>query len=256
MLFLLLGISLTVSQDRNDASGTESIQFSKATPEIIGVYEEKTTDRPSLIARLKAAIANNESVIVSEDSVNELEDDIAVGETDSTFTLLKCNETKDAITYARNWPREQVEVSEVEGVRLIAQVEVVELLPTENLLATSSVSSPAIPPLTETIKMELARLPLLPQKLSSPTCLDSEIIGVNLAGELMFNSDAIAYRSRPALELIGYARDGFPIYGSHTGVTDECGGYEVAGQYRYSVGSDRTQFIGCYYGEPQSFIGE
>jgi hypothetical protein len=79
-----------------------------------------------------------------------------------------------------------------------------------------------------------------------PQCVPSEVVGVTLSGSLMFNSDASFYRGYGQEYLIGYARDGFPIYGYYEGPVDSCGGYMHSSGYRYTVSPNRDHIIGCF----------
>ena len=75
-------------------------------------------------------------------------------------------------------------------------------------------------------------------------------------GQLIFNGEVSAYQGRGNNELIGYARDGYPIYGLTAGEVDACGGLETPAGYRYVVSSDRSHLLGCYKAAPQTFVGE
>jgi len=97
-------------------------------------------------------------------------------------------------------------------------------------------------------------MPLSPTRRQDSQCLPSEIIGVTTEGSLMFNSDAILYHTRNQDELLGYARDGFPIYGNYKGETDECGGYNHAIGYRYTISDNRNYTIGCFGAQPMPFL--
>ena len=83
--------------------------------------------------------------------------------------------------------------------------------------------------------------------------MPSEVIGVTNGGVLMFNGDVNSYRKIPENALIGYARDGFPIYGVYKEKVDECGGYDHPSGYRYTVSTQRDYIIGCYVGSVQKF---
>ena len=72
-------------------------------------------------------------------------------------------------------------------------------------------------------------------------------------GSLIFNSDAILYRSYGSETLIGYALDGFPIYGPTSAEKDACGGYDAPTGYRYAISADTNTVLECFMGTPDNF---
>ena len=70
----------------------------------------------------------------------------------------------------------------------------------------------------------------------------------------MYNNEASFYRGFGSEYLIGYARDGFPIYGYYEGSTDACGGYEHASGYRYTVTPTNDNLLQCFSGQPAPFL--
>lgn len=251
LIFLTVAIVFTLARSQSgNETNDDSIHFSEANPpiELSATYEEKVLDRSSIIARLREALAKDHTVSSKPVEVAEETDmDETATQTTNTneVTLNKCSDEKDAINFSRNWPRENVSVQVAEGVRAVS--EIVTTLPITTASGTLPTPSISVRP--------LATLPLVPT-LAEPSCLASEIIGVTIDGSLIFNSDAIAYYNRSSDYLIGFARDGVPIYGSYSGQTDSCGGYMSGSGYRYSVSPDRNFIIGCYMGLPNSFVGE
>ncbi len=96
-----------------------------------------------------------------------------------------------------------------------------------------------------------ARIPLRTGPAGATSCLPSDVIGVALDGSLIRNNETALYTVFGGDTLIGYALDGFPIYGVTPGVTpDRCGGVMVGGAYRYVLQGDRPGLITCYSGSP------
>ena len=86
--------------------------------------------------------------------------------------------------------------------------------------------------------------------MAGASCLSSDIVGIALDGSLIRNGEHTLYSIFGAETLVGYALDGFPIYGAiGAPVTDNCGGTAMAGEYRYYLSSERTGVIGCFSGE-------
>ncbi len=98
-----------------------------------------------------------------------------------------------------------------------------------------------------------ARIPLRTGPSGATSCLPSDVIGIALDGSLIRNNEAALYTVFGGDTLIGYALDGFPIYGVTPGVTpDRCGGVMVDGTYRYVLQSDRLGLITCFSGSPMT----
>ncbi len=101
------------------------------------------------------------------------------------------------------------------------------------------------------VRENVLQLPLRSGSLGVSQCLDHSVVGVALDGSLINNEDYTAYKIFSAETLIGYALDGFPIYGLNASVkTDSCGGVLEGGQYRYYLSDKREGMIGCFAGEP------
>ena len=83
------------------------------------------------------------------------------------------------------------------------------------------------------------------------SCLPSDVIGIALDGSLIRNNEAALYTVFGGETLIGYALDGFPIYGmTPLLATDRCGGVQIDGNYRYVLQPDRPGLITCFAGAP------
>jgi hypothetical protein len=78
------------------------------------------------------------------------------------------------------------------------------------------------------------------------------VIGISKNGSLIRNTDVAGYGSFGGDTLVGYALDGFPIYGAADKRTDICGGLMEDGQYRYQISNSRDTIITCYVGSPIS----
>lgn len=199
------------------------------------VASQESVSREDRIAELRKKIAGRsvETVAMVEESEVAIEEDlkpevIAAVEKDE----MRCsNYQKTAVA----WSSSGVMISEVEGARLVYR----EGTPTV-------VGSTSVP-----TKNVLAQLPLRSTPTSSGNCIASDVIGISVKGSLIRNNEVLAYATVGQGAIVGYALDGFPIYGGNaTGATDVCGGATVAGQYRYVVSSEQRTIINCYSGTP------
>jgi len=99
----------------------------------------------------------------------------------------------------------------------------------------------------------ILQLPLNSFPSDKKTCLNNDIVGIALEGSLMRNDEDKIYKIFASETLLGYALDGFPIYGlDNNTATDSCGGASVLGSYRYYLKDGREGLIGCFSGLPIS----
>lgn len=253
VLFLVVGILYTLSEQTGTReSNLPTVDFSTKEEIFVAAdFEDLNDNRSDTISRLQEALAEDITLLAVSPSVegegNESEDAFDNEEKTSSYEIQKCPIAKDLSMLAASWPSNAI-VSAQEGRRLVSYE-----LEEEISLATSSATGTA--PQTEIVSsaIPLISLPLAPAAVST-YCLDNNIIGVTAAGTLLNNTDAVVYMTAPAEVLIGYARDGHPIYGNHDGEVDECGGYQSATGYRYVVTDDSDTFIQCYRGVPQDFM--
>ena len=108
-------------------------------------------------------------------------------------------------------------------------------------------------PLLTTETEVVIQLPLRSVPLGTASCLPTDVVGIAKDGSLIRNSEVTLYAVFGADTLIGYALDGFPIYGARSGVAlDECGGTGAIGQYRYYLEAERGYILNCFASEPIS----
>lgn len=97
-----------------------------------------------------------------------------------------------------------------------------------------------------------ARLPLRTWPMATPSCLAHDVVGIALDGSLIRNNEQALYAVFGSETLIGYAIDGFPIYGAAPVAVDTCGGALVDGQYRYLIDAGRPGLLNCFAGIPST----
>ncbi len=261
LLFLGLAISVTVVVDtwgsfgeRGELSVVTDVPLADLSAEAPAASE---FDRQSVISRLREKLANDTSVIapepdtfvgaeeITKEEALALEEQVAA----STVTVNKCLYPDDVIGSLAKWPLSGVTVAVASGARVVTHTETIT--PPASIDATATTSAA-----TETLVRTLLRLPLAPTKLAAASCVPSDVVGVTTSGFILFNSNASVWYGAGPDTLIGYARDGFPIYGNYTGPVDACGGYDHPTGYRYTVSTDRPFIVDCFSATPQSFMLE
>ena len=137
------------------------------------------------------------------------------------------------------WPRD-VRVEEREGARLVY---VAESVPATAASATST-------PVDETEQI-LLQLPVHTSPRIGEYCVESDVVGVAQDGSLIRNSEYDLYGVFTDETTVGYALDGYPIFGRNDSVAvDECGGAVVNGEYGYVLQSDRESVVQCFRSQP------
>jgi len=245
--FLAIAITATVVKG-TDTQGVQPIVFNDAdsTSGLEITSPQIALDRQSVIDRLRAKLQNSTELIEPAASV-EAPDEVESAQ-QTVFGLQRCLYPDDTLSMVPRWPLSGVSVSIQEGARLVSFSETV-LIPSITSSASSSTQSEEV----VTTVIPLLQLPVIAGKQSDPVCVPSEVVGVTNGGILMFNGDVNSYRKIPENALIGYSRDGFPIYGVYEGEVDACGGYDHPSGYRYTISTERDYIVGCYVGVPSSF---
>jgi len=143
-----------------------------------------------------------------------------------------------------NWSPVGIQIEEAEGARLVYKTREAPVVAVQNDGATTS---PVIMPPQRDV---LAQLPVRTIPAVSPVCISSDVIGIANDGSLIRNNEAGVYGIFNSSTLVGYALDGFPIYGSSAAVSDTCGGIMEADGYRYQISPQRETILNCYSATP------
>ncbi|MBY0310345.1 hypothetical protein K2Q16_04345 [Patescibacteria group bacterium] len=256
VLFLVVGISATIVQDLSLPSGQTGMVLLSMPDELPSpvegheavVVSAPEPDRPSLLASMKAKVAALGGVVVAsvtpdpvqstaggEEEVAEVED-----------APLLCAGYEDVV-----WAGfAGAQFKEVEGARIVYRegVSVVPVTPTD--MSTGTIALPPVS--TDSI---LAQLPLRTSPFPSPACLPQDVVGIATDGSLIRNNEVALYTVFGSETLVGYALDGFPIYGVNAyAKTDACGGIMVGGMYRYFLSTEREHILHCFSGAPVSLL--
>lgn len=142
-------------------------------------------------------------------------------------------------SFAGMWPAPVV-IEEHEGARLVIHrhPDIDDVSPMEESLLRGEI---------------LLQLPTMRQPVGQPSCVASDVVGVARDGSLIRNNEYQAYGFFGADTVVGYALDGFPIYGRNdVAQTDQCGGGMGVAGYGYILKSDRPAVLNCFSGRPVS----
>ncbi|HEY0964201.1 MAG TPA: hypothetical protein VGE31_00165 [Candidatus Paceibacterota bacterium] len=203
------------------------------------VAEEQSVSKEDRIAALKKAIASRDTNITMAETTPNVVPEVPEVPEAPTEEEVKENRCSGYYAYSGVWSPSGLVIEEAEGARLVYRP-----LTAPPVSASSTVSAA---PSREIV----AQLPLRSVPLASQSCIGMDVIGIAKDGSLIRNNEISMYRVFGPETLIGYALDGFPIYGLSAAATDICGGAMVGGQYRYQL-SDRETMINCYAGAPIS----
>lgn len=244
LIVAFLVIAIIYAATSNVETETQN-RFAQNTPEITSVSaevvesEKSTLSREERLAKMRELIEKSELVTISESIETESEPSPETSTSD-----LMTVESEPILCPAYNsfanpyWPVGEIQQQSVEGVRQY-------FTSTMTTVGTSSSST-----VSKNVLLTLPQ-PFIPS--GSNNCLSSSVIGAALDGSLIRNNEVGLYSLFNNQTLIGYALDGFPIYGVGSKATDSCGGRIELGQYRYELSSERPTIINCYRGTPQSF---
>ncbi len=236
LLFAILFIALLVSstgiylETSTQKTGPQvaSVVFSKGGEEVIytaKVSEEEVLDRTSLLSKMRAKVSGQAVTLPS--GVTETISEVVTVPTASSEVSL-CPHYR---LFEGAWNPTGLEFSVVEGARLLTR--------------------PVSDPVTQSqVREVVLQLPLLTWSSADKTCLASDVVGIATRGSLIRNNEHKPFSVFGEETLIGYALDGFPIYGLSERLTDECGGVVVNGEYRYYLNPTRPAVIGCFSGNP------
>lgn len=244
--FLVIGIAATVRLNiTSELQSAAVISFSESSEDVVykAVLPEAPADeRSSRLAVLRDKIAK--LVLQKPDEVVEapVEDEVETG-TEAVATVVTINTCPNFTKINPAWSTANIKFEVVEGARIIYRE--VASAPVLDELGQSVANNSS--------REVLLQLPLQSFPVSQKTCLNTDIVGVALDGSLIRNNEHTIYQVFGSETLIGYALDGFPIYGLNKQLkTDLCGGGITGGEYRYYLSSEREGVLGCFGGSPVS----
>jgi hypothetical protein len=243
VVFLIVAIGTTLSA-RGGYSSLISAMNIKATEDVdytaVVYSSDSTPSREDRLATMRSKIAAGEALtlsapepVVEESDLSEVSIEPVVDE--SATVVAGLQQCANYSAYAGVWSPQGVQFEVIEGARMVFR--------------EGQTMDAAVPPVRET----LLQLPMYSAPTKNRTnCISSDVVGVAQDGSLIRNEEAGMYRVFGEGTLVGYALDGFPIYGASQTATDACGGALVAGQYRYLLSAERETVLNCFSATPIS----
>jgi hypothetical protein len=239
IVFLLVAIGTTLLKQNFLTQGqTSMVQLAETSDREYEAVIAETTglDRDANVTSLRRKISENGGLAITEfvveETIDEQAEDVSIpGEQITNVGSQNCS---NYVTYTKNWSPQNIQFEIAEGARVVYRV-------VESVVGTSTIKT----------KETLLQLPV-GLVAGAPTCLASDVIGIAQDGSLIRNDEVALYGVFGESTLIGYALDGFPIYGTSEIATDSCGGTVVGGAYRYYLADDREVVLNCFSAVPIS----
>lgn len=243
VVFLLTAIGFTVFEKNTDTSTSTNIatvetEITTVSATVVS-SSKNTLSREDRLAALKQKIKNSELTNISEpepDTIDLVIEDVAPSVLTESVPQFCSTYEPNLIV---NWPLGEIKTTFAEGARQYF---------TEHSMKIGTSSSTTIE------KNTLLTLSSHFVPLGPASCLSSDVIGIALDGSLIRNNEIGLYSIFSDETLIGYALDGYPIYGLGEQEVDSCGGRIELGQYRYELAAERTLILNCFAGVPETFI--
>lgn len=241
IVFLMVAIGTTIFARGQSGAHVNDAQLQPSEGAQVDfsvvVEDAHPLSRADKLRDMRAKVAASESLVIAAAEATELAEVTPEAEEVDEGVVSEAIACKAPIIFSGVWPL-GVKVEEREGVRVF--------------YTESTTMQPAVgtgTPQTIATENVLVRIPMPFGPSGRQTCPGSDVIGIAKDGSLIRNSETSLYSVFGSDTLIGYALDGFPIYGVSTTQTDECGG-AMLGTYRYYLSSERDTILHCYSGTP------
>ncbi len=237
LAFLLVAISATVAMQGNKYINSAAVASSEV--EVVENYGVEVTlaeplDRADKLKEMRNKVLAEGLVLTSSPVAESQNETVPTPALVNNNGLLLC---ADYLEDKRSWLPGPVEFSVVEGARILSPV-------SNTALDMSSSSLPMSP---------LLQLPVRSFALAEPSCLPSDVVAVALDGSLIRNNELSLYGIFGQDTLLGYALDGFPLYGVAADLPlDGCGGLASAEGYQYYLDMEREVILNCFASSPVS----
>lgn len=238
--FLLMAIGVTVFNQRAASNVSQENVFAQQLSAEGGAEIQNNSDfsRSEKLKSMRDKIALSSDLSISSPEPEPLFTEVNPTTTESVFAENTLQQCPSYQTYNGMWSPFGVQIEEVEGARLVYRVSEREVI------STSST------PTVETFKDVVVQLPVRSFPAVSTSCVYSDVIGIANDGSLIRNSEVGVYGIFDSKTVVGYALDGFPIYGSGSAATDACGGVMGLSGYQYQISSTRDTIINCFSAAP------
>ncbi len=241
--FLLVAIGATIlKQGQVETDSSKSVILAQVDDRehSAEVSVPESISREDRLASMRQKIAEGGKITVSAPQPAVQEEVVEAAVVAETNTVQKCAGYRESSPL---WQVDGVQFEVTEGVRIVFR-EVIEAK--TQMIGSSSV------PTSETRREILAQLPVRTFKSPSSSCLPTNVVGIAQDGSLIRNDEAGLYGVFGSGTLVGYALDGYPIYGVSKVVGDKCGGQVAGGQYGYYLSDKRDSVLNCFSALPIS----
>ena len=247
--FLLMAIGVTLFRQWQGVGDT--------SPELLAVVVQDDTytaesidmnqfSRAEKLQMMREKIAASSQLSITAPEPMEVVDEVLSGEENQLVEgdVAAVQLCPGYTTLAKRWSPVDVMIEEVEGARLVYR----SLAPAPVVPQPKASSSVMVA--AEPQREILAQLPVRNFPAPNSSCIASDVIGIATDGSLIRNNEARVYGIFDSNTLVGWALDGFPIYGASRTPTDACGGVMAVDGYRYQISSDRETIINCFSAAP------
>ncbi len=232
IMFLVMAIGTTLINQKwsSDDTAFVLVETENSTEYIAMVASSEEINRAEKVAQMRSKISQQTLLTneVAQEAVEDVIDDDAPTSSPEVTTESAAVLCPSYRPYTSFWDARDLTLMESEGARILSRGEI---------------SPTSIPEL-------VLQLPVRTVPSGNPSCLSSDVIGIANDGSLIRNDEVALYGIFSADALIGYALDGFPIYGSGNGAGDACGGVTTPSGYRYELSSERDTMINCFAAAP------
>lgn len=231
IMFLVTAIGATLINQGRSAGSPDLFELppDNSMEYVAMVAPGDEISRAERVAQMRSKISQQALISepIEEEVVEEPAAAVATSSDDSVASAgaVQCPTYRP---YAQFWDARDLTLVASEGARILTRGEV------------GPTSIPEV----------VLQLPVRFAPSANPSCISSDVIGIANDGSLIRNDEVALYGIFSADALIGYALDGFPIYGMGTGSADACGGVATPAGYRYELSAERDTMINCFAATP------
>jgi hypothetical protein len=253
IVFLVMAIGATLwnklSEDRVNTSDLPQLSAVSDVDYAAEVVVGNVLSRADKLAEMRQKISESQDVyigngVLDEDLVNGNE--VAIEDT-APIESVGLSNCPAVIPYLGIWPTLEVKSKLTEGSRVFYREEMVNVV-----VASSTGTTTELITASQIQETPLLQLPINPTFSAQANCITSSVIGVAKEGSLIRNNESGLYGVFGEETLIGYALDGWPIYGTSDRELDLCGGAAGPTGYGYYLSPDQTQVLNCFVSNPTS----
>lgn len=240
IVFLMSAIGVTVISQGSSAGGSAAVSNAALQQQLtvgadqdyeVVIATREGVSRSDRVAQMREKIAQTTELRAPEPELPELtESDLATTSEEAFAIATGLDQCRNYTPYLGFWDARNLSVVESEGATLVVR--------SDQLPNGSS---------TETTVLQL---PKRAATAPDQSCISSDVIGIANDGSLVRNDEIDLYSVFSSDTRIGYALDGFPIYGTGNASVDQCGGRLAGGQYRYELQAEQDTIINCFSAAP------